>query len=266
MNKTLFKATLRSNWLVGLFIILLLIMYTSIAITMFDPNSADVMENMLKLMPEGLAKAFGFDSFGTELTGYLSNYLYGFIYIMFPVIYAVIVANKLIAKHVDRGSMVYLLNTPNSRVKIATTQAIYLVSSIAVIFIINVAIALIISESMFKGSLNISKYLALNWITYLVILVVSSISFFFSCLFNETKHSLAFGAGIPLMFLVIKMLSELNADLEWFRYLTIYSFIDINEILSSGGYIVFSSLVLMALGAVFYVSGILIFNRKSLSI
>ncbi|MBS4539363.1 ABC transporter permease subunit [Clostridium sp. D2Q-11] len=266
MNKTLFKATLRANWLIGLFITLMLIMYTSIAITMFDPESADMVEGMLKMIPKGMIKAFGFSNLGTELTGYISSYLYGFIYIIFPVIYSVIVANKLIAKHVDSGSMAYLLTTPNSRIKIAITQAIYLASSIAIIFIINIVIGIILSESMFSGLLKIDKYLSLNLITYLVILAVSSIGFFFSCLFNETKYSLAFGGGVPLIFLVIKMLSELNTDLEWMRYMTLYSFINIDKILESSGYVILSSSIILVISLIFYILGIIIFNRKSLSI
>ncbi len=266
MNKTLYKANARANWGILLFISLMMLMYMSVAITMFNPENADTIEGMLKMLPEGMIKAFGFQNLGTDLTGYLANYLYGFIFITFPVIYTAIVSNKLIAKHVDSGSMAYLLTTPNTRIKIASTQAFYLISNIAVIFIFNVIIGIILCEAMFKGLLNINKFLALNWITFLVIIVVSGIGFFFSCFFNDTKNSLAFGGGIPILFLVIKMLTGISDSLDWIRYLTIYSFINIDKILTNNTYVISSSLILIGISVILYYASIIIFNRKSLSI
>lgn len=266
MNKTLYKANVRANWGILLFITLMLLMYVSVSITMFDPDSSEAMEGMLKLMPEGMIKALGFDNLGTDLTRYLSNYLYGFIFITFPVIYTVIVSNKLIAKHVDSGSMAYLLTTPNSRVRIASTQAVFLISSIVAIFVFNVSIGIIFCESLFKGLLDINRFIALNWITFLVILAVSGIGFFFSCFFNDTRNSLAFGGGIPILFLVIKMLTGISENLAWLKYLTMYSFINIDEILTNNTYVLVSSIILIGISTVLYYAAIAIFNRKSLAI
>lgn len=266
MNKTLFKATFKANWGIGLFFTLFILMYVSISITMFDPNSADTIEGMLKMVPEGMLKAFGFDKLGTDLTGYLSNYLYGFIFLVFPMIYTVIVAYKLIAKHVDNGSMAYLLASPNTRIKIATTQAIYLVSSIAVVFIINVGIGIIISESMFSGQLDIGKFLALNLVTYLATVVVSGFAFFFSCLFNEAKNALAFSGGISFLFIAVRMLTGISEDIAWLKYFSIYSFVNIEEILSNSTYVIVSSLILLGISGVLYLAAIRVFDRRSLSV
>lgn len=266
MNKTLFKATLKSNWTIGLFITLILLMYMTISISMFDPNNVETIEGMLKMMPEGMIKAFGFDNLGTDLTGYLSNYLYGFIFLIFPTIYCSIVANKLIAKHVDSGSMSYLLTTPNTRVNIATTQAVYLISSITVIFIINVGVAIVMSGSMFSGHLDIGKFLALNLVTYLATVAVGGIGFLSSCIFNETRYSVAFGAGVPVVFVVVKMLTGISETLSWLKYFSIYSFINIDEILSNNTYVIVSSLILLGICVALYYAAITIFNRKSLAI
>lgn len=266
MNKTLLKATLKANWTIGLFIILILLIYMIFSIMMFDPANTDTIEGMLKIMPEGMIKAFGFQNLGTDLTGYLANYHYGFIFLIFPMLYSAIVANRLIAKHVDNGSMSYLLTTPNTRVQIATTQAIYLLSSIAVIFIVVIGIAITMSELMFSGLLNINKFIALNLVTFLTTVVVSGIGFFFSCLFNETRNSLAFGAGIPLVFIIIRMLTAISEKIAWLKNFSIYSFINIEEIFSNNAYVINSSIILSVLGVGFYVTAIILFNRRSLSI
>ena len=266
MSKPLYLATLKANWIIGLFVTLMILIYVTTSISMFNPESFEAFAAMLELLPEGLLRAFGFDNLGTDLTAYLGGYLYGFIFIVFPLVYTVIVANKLIAKHVDSGSMAYLLTTPNTRMRVAATQAVYLLTSTAVIFLFNIAMSILMSEALFKGLLDIPKFLAINWITFLVVAAVGGIGFFFSCLFSDVKHSLAFGGGIPIVFFLIKMLSEISTDLEWLRYFTIYSFVNSDEILASNAYTVLSSVILLMVGGALYSAAIVVFNRKSLAI
>ncbi|MBC8452389.1 MAG: hypothetical protein H8D65_00870, partial [Spirochaetes bacterium] len=126
MNKTLFAADLRAHWVLFFFIQFVLLLYGTISVYMFDPESVDALVNMLQVLPENMVKAMGFDNLGTDLTQYIASYLYGFIMIIFPIIYIAVLSNNLVAKHVEWGSIVYLLTTPNSRVRIAMTQALYL--------------------------------------------------------------------------------------------------------------------------------------------
>ena len=266
MNKALFVAHLQANWGVWLFVTLVLLIYVSTSVTMYDPTSIEKMEDMFKLLPEGMLKAFGFDNLGSDLTGYLGHYLYGFIIVIFPIIYIVLTSNKLIAKHVDSGSMAYLLTTPNSRAKIAANQAFYLLISLAALFMVDVGILIALSVSMFPGMLDVGKFLVLNLVTYLVLAVVCGVSFLFSCLFNDTRNSLAFGGGIPVAFFVIKMVSEISSDLDWLKYLTLYRIINIDRILVDGTYAVVSRLILIGAAAVLFLAAIRIFDRKSLAI
>lgn len=266
MNKTLYKASFKSNRILMLIISLVLLMYTSIIISMFDPDSSNAMAEMLEMMPKGFGTAFGFDTLATDLTSHIGTYLYGFIFIMFPMIYTIIVANNLIAKHVDKGSMAYILSTPNTRINIALTQAIFLLSTLTIIFIFETAMGIIISQAMFKGLLDVNKFILLNLVTLSVFFAVSGIGFMFSCVFNESRYSIAFVTGIPIAFLVIKMLSGVNADLQWLKYLTIYSFIDINQIFTNSSFITIAIVSCLIIASIFYGIAVTIFNRRSLTI
>lgn len=266
MNKTLFKATLRENWIVLLAITLIIFMYGSISISMYDPESIEALVSMMEFMPEGMMKAMGFDDLGGNLTEYLGGYLYGFIFILFPLIFTVIVANKMIAKHVDGGSMAYLLTTPISRVRIATTQAMFLISGISIILVFNVVAIVLFAEAMVPGQLDISKFLGINLVTYLTLVAVAGIGFFASCISNETRTSFAIGGGVPILFFVIKLIGQISDDLSWLRYFTIYSFVDVDSVFESSSYATVTSLILLAISTVLYVGGITIFNKKSLAI
>lgn len=266
MNKSLFLSNIKGNWGILAFVVGMLLIYISTSVTMYDPDSIEKMESMFELLPEGMLKAFGFDNLGTDMTGYLAHYLYGFIVIVFSIIYIILASNRLVAKHVDSGSMAYLLTTPNTRVRIAGTQAIYLLTSLLTLFIVDFGILLLLSQSMFPGLLDVGRFLALNLVTYLVLAVVCGIAFFFSCLFSDTTKSLAFGGGIPVAFVVIKMVSEISTDLGWMRNFTLFSILDLDRILESTSYVVTCSLILVGVGAALFGSAIWIFNRKSLAI
>ncbi|SHH34171.1 ABC transporter permease subunit [Clostridium grantii] len=266
MNKTLFKSNIKFNWGIFAFISGMLLIYVTTSITMFDPDGAEAMMAMFEMLPEGMIKAFGFDGLGADLTSYLASYLYGFILLVFPMIYTIMVANKLVAKHVDSGSMAYLLATPNSRVEIILTQAIYLVTSTFVLIVFEISVLIIMAESLFPGLLRIKEFISLNLVTFLVIIVVGGISFLCSCIFNETKNSIAFGAGIPIIFFVLKMVSEISEKVEFLKYFSVYSIVNPEKIMNDGSYTTMVCLILVGVAVILYGSAIYIFNKKSLAI
>lgn len=266
MSGPLFRATLKSNWVIALGITLFIMIYVVTSISMFNPESAEFIESMLKVMPESFLKVFGFQNLGTDLTQYLSNYLYGFILLVFPFIYTSVVANRLMSKHMDHGSMAYILATPNNRNKVALTQAVYHIVSTAVIFFIITGAAILLSISMWPGLLKPGIFIVLNLVALSATFVSGGIAFLASCVFSDTRFSLAFGVGIPLFFVVCRMLHGLSDKVDWLKYLSVYTVIDIERILAGGPYALFASLTLLAVSAVLYAAGIAIFNKKSLVI
>lgn len=266
MNRTLFAADIRANWGAFAFFAGLLLIYISTSVAMYDPSSMAGMEAMLEMLPDGMLKAFGFDTLGTDMTSYLGHYLYGFIVIVFPVLYIVLMSNRLVARHVDSGSMAYLLTTPNTRARIALTQGAYLLTSLLALFVLDMGILVLLSVAMFPGLLDVGRFLLLNLVTYLTLATVSGVGFLFSCVFSDARYSVAFGGGIPMAFIAIKMVSEINTKLDWMRYLSVFSVLDIDRILTSSSYTVAVSLILAGATAVLYGLGVRIFDKKSLAI
>lgn len=263
MIKTLFLANMRKYWILIVCFFLILAMYSSIFVSIFEPDDAGSLAEMFDLFPEGLMKAFGFDSFGTTLLGSLDSFLYGFIMFTFPMIFSIVLAHGLVGKLADKGSMAYLLATPHKRIKIVATQAVFLIVSQIVVIAATAALIIAMSEGLFPGMLEMGKFIKLNVVTLLCILAVSGVSFLFSCLCNEAKFSLAFGAGIPIIFIVVTLLRSLSDSLDWMKYLSFYSFIDSAKIFAGGSYFAVACLVLTGIILVLYGSAAAIFNKKS---
>lgn len=264
MNLKLFKANLKSNWLLLLIFYIVMLMYFSIITSMYDPKDVQKMAAMLASLPPQLMKAVGFSTLSTNLTSFLGEMYYGFIAIMFPMIYCIILGNKLIARHVENGSMSYLLSTPNSRIKIAITQAAYIIASITILIILITISGIVVSASMFSGLLNIGSFILINVCLWFLFCAISSICFFFSCVFNESKNSLALGAGIPVLFFVIKVLANASDKYKWIKDLTILSLFNPTKIIAGDTSVIISCAVLLLISIVLYLSAIIIFDRKDL--
>ena len=263
MSVALFKSTLKKNWRILLIFFAVLTMYTTIMISMYDPDDMQAITSMLELFPEDLMKAMGFSQMVNDLTSYLASWLYGLLMFGFPMVYCIILSNKLVAKKVDNGSFAFYLSTPNSRVKIIATLGIYAIASVVVLFAALFAVGVIFSEIMHPGFLDIDMYLRLNITTMLVNIVVVMIGFFFSCFFNDSAFSTGFGAGIPITMLLLNMLGGTSDDLSMLKNMTIYGWYDPVELVGGSSAWQYNSIYLI-LSVVLFISALIVFRRKKL--
>jgi ABC-2 type transport system permease protein len=98
----------------------------------------------------------------------------------------------------------------------------------------------------------------------ILILAISSVSFFASTLFNRSGLALAIGGGIPFAFFLLTMVQQLMDDAPVIlKYLTITTLFDTDAILASGEF----GWGLVALGTiafVLYAASNVIFTKKDL--
>ncbi|MBS3949717.1 MAG: ABC transporter permease [Peptococcaceae bacterium] len=263
MSLVLFKNTMKRNWLMLVIFFGVLTMYMTVMMSMFNPEDMAGLMLMIEAFPEGLRAAMGFDQLPTDLTGYLASWLYGMLMIGFPMVYSIIVGNGLVAKMVDNGSFAYLLSTPVPRVKIIVTQGVYALGSILVLFTALFAVGVLYAEAMFPGALDSTAFFSLNVTTMLVNMVVMMIAFFFSCLFNETRYSLSFGAGIPIMFFMMNMLGGSTPNLRFLADASIFGFYNPMRLVA-GESVLTVNMLYIGIITVLLAAATLIFNKKRL--
>lgn len=263
ISTSLYKQGIKSTYKIQIIFMLVLSMYISIIIAMFDPSMGNALEEFTKSMPEIMA-LFGMDKMSTELTGFLSSYLYGFLMLIFPMVFTIIIANRLVARLVDKGSMAYLLASPISRKKVAATQAIALFTSQIVLFAFCAILGIIVSVAMFPGELAIKKFLLLNVGAFLLQFAIGGICFFASCISNETKQSLALGAGISTGFYLIHMLSNVGGSIENLKYTTIFSLYNPELLLEGDSFAYTMLLILFLIGLLLNILAIATFSKRDL--
>ena len=94
-------------------------------------------------------------------------------------------------------------------------------------------------------------------------LAVASIAFFASCFFNLSKHSVAFGTGIPVGFYLLQTLSGIDDSLSGLKYLSMNTLFDPSAIAGGGSYWI-QFLVLGAIAVTLFTLSIFKFKKKDL--
>lgn len=243
----------------------MLCLYTITIIYMYNPKLSEMLSGYQEVLPDMMA-AVGMTGIASNILEWMQIYLYGFIMMLFPLIFIIILVKKLLMEYIDNGSMANLLATPNSRGKIITTQVLSLVIWIVLLMVSVTVMGVISCEIMFPGELEIATYLKLNASTFLLMLALTGIAFLAACCVQEARHYYTVGAGLPILFFIIQMMSNMGAKLENFKYATIYTLLPAGKIVAGEGEIWKYNLALVGIILILYSIGIWQFCRRDLSL
>ena len=261
----LFKLGIKSVYKPLLIFMAVFLMYTSTIVSMFDPELGKALDEFSRTMPELMAM-FGMTNSGTTLISFMSTYLYGFIMLVFPFVFTIIVANNLVVRHVDRGSMAYLLAASQTRVKVILTQIMVYFTAITSLILFGTVIGIAMSEWMFPGDLDIGTFIMLNIGVLCLHFAIGGFCFFSSCISNETRYSLFISAGFIVVSYLLQMLANMGDKLENLKYVTFFTLFDAGGIIAGEGsaYIMMGVLVLS--GILLYIVALYVFNKRDLPI
>ena len=83
-----------------------------------------------------------------------------------------------------------------------------------------------------------------------------------SCIFNEYRLASLFGAGIPIVFIMIQMLSNMQGSMEGLKFATLLTLFDPQKLINGNneGYLMLGGLLVVMI--VCYGVGGIIFDRK----
>lgn len=264
MSFALLKKNISATWKYFVIICAVLALYMGVIIVMFNPEQPDLTEIIETMnLPKDLLHAFGMTQTSLTLNGFIGSYLYGLLFLALPLIYTVLVANRLVAAMVDRGSMANILSTKWTRRQVALTQAVSLILGVALMMAFITAFGILCGAFTHPGLLDIAGFVRLNAELFVLHVAIAGFAFLASCFFNESSNMLMIGAGVPVLMLLLRMLGDVGEDFHWLRNLSIFSLFDANGIIM-GAERIPQNLVLAGLAIVFFALGVAVFDRKDL--
>lgn len=265
INLTLYKREMKGSIRLIVIFAAVITLYVSIIISMYDAEQMALLDGIVESMPEIMA-AVGMKAGAASLLGFMISYLYGFILLIFPMVFCILRGNGLIAKYIERGSMVSLAAAPVKRRIIAFSQMTVLVSGILILVIYSTVLQIVCSEISAPGELEVTELFRLNVGLLCLHLFIGGICFLASCIFSDTRYSVGVGAGIPALMYLLQMLSNVGGRADTARYFTFFTLFDPDGIAIGDSGAVFGAAMLLAGSIVLYSLGIIVFSRKDLHI
>lgn len=260
MSWVLYQKEIKANYKIVLLFLLIISMYASMIIAMYDPQTNSSLELMAKSMPQVFA-AFGMMNVASTLLDFITNYLYGFILLVFPFVLSLILCHRLIGRYIDKGSMAYLLATPHRRQSIIMTQLLVLLTALVVV-VAYTTLFIFLCVYMMNGSENFltADFLRVNVGLLMLQCFLASFCYLSSILFNEARLSIGVASLLGTVFILIQMLSQISEQFEFLKYLTPMTLFD-PQGLSQGdmtsmigcGILLLSAVVLWTIGQVIFV-------------
>ncbi len=262
----MFKRELKVNFksfiiwtlvLIGIFAVVYLI-YPSI----MSNDNMEMLNEMLKVFPEEVLKAFNMDISGIDNAfGWLKSE--GFVFVLLITgIYSGILGSNILLKEGSEKTIEYLNSLPVTRNDIVLKKVLvglmYIVLMVLCVGVFNY-IGLSIS-----GDFDKKLYMLLS-----VTPIFSSIAIFGVCLFlssfaHKTKNTLGISLAIVFISYFLNIASEISDSVEFLKYVSFFALADIRNVIiniSINPLIVFISLLLTS---IFIFLTLVVYNRKDL--
>ena len=265
INGTLYRREMRGSVRLIVIFLAIMTMYVAIIMNMYQPKMMDMLKGFSSMMPQIMA-AVGMIAGANTLLGFMISYLYGFILLAFPMIFCMIRANGLVAKYVEKGSMVTLMCAPVKRRVIAVTQMAVMISGIVILIGYATVLELVIAKIKFPKEEMGLNLIRVNFALICLQLLIGSICFFASCVCSETKYSIGVGAEIPFLMFILQMLASSGDKAKNIKYLTFFTLFDAKGMASGDGSAWVCTLIMLVSSVVIFGGAIMTFCRKDLHI
>lgn len=257
----LLKQSLKSNfplWLILtigtmlIFIIINVAVGTKKILPNIDMNVVNVYvqdEKMSWLQILGLLDTMGFRlsqiqvMSQIDLNSVMNDLIFKIAGVLLPMIYVIIVGNKLLASQVNDGSMAYILSTPTARKKVVRTQWFFLTVSLCLMYLA-ISLGAYISGAIgnaITGLMPASTYALKTFLfclsSFCAIFCLMGVCFGASAFFNKSSKSIAVGGGACVIAFIFCILGLFSNDvfvavgvgvqeMGIFNYLSVFTLID----------------------------------------
>ena len=265
MNKVLYAYEMRRCRTIVLVFLAILTMYIAAFIWMFNPEMMKTLEQLYLFMPKVMA-AVGMKPSGATLLGYLITYLYGFILLVFPMLFTILRSKDLLAGKVEKKTMASLLASPVSRRTIVRTQILVLLTCWVLLVGYTTAVEILFCQLWYPGQLDIPALLAINASLLALYFFIGGICMLSSASVSDAGLAVGISGGFLAFSFVFQMLShmELPYVAGWVKYASFFTLFDPEGMLERNTFAWTGILILCLGGILLYILAEGVFVRRDL--
>jgi ABC-2 type transport system permease protein len=242
-------------------------LYVLMIVTIYPTLAPEDMNELLKKMPEEMMKVFGIEAGVQRLNDFIAVEYHNFMYLILLMVYSVVIPTRLVARHVDRGSMAFLLSTPLSRPRLVLTQVAFFITGLGLINLFTVLGGIAGDVWILdQPALDRSNYVELNLVCFLFFSVIGAYSFLFSCLFDDEKKVVSWSATVTILFYAMDFAGKLSEKLDWLRNWTLFSLYEPARLARGEEDILWTAVGLGFTAMVLFLLAAMVFRRRNLSL
>ena len=247
-------------WL-SILIIMFLVVYLIYPYIITD-ETMESMDELMKVFPPEVLKTFNMDMSSIS-TAYGWMKTEGFTFVLLVIgLYSSILGGNILLKEENDKTIEYLSSLPIKRNKIVTTKIItgiiYITSIVLLLTIFNY-IALSIS-----GDFEHKQFLLLSITPIFIALPFFSINLFLSTFLHKTKKTIGISLGMVFIFYIINILSELSSNVEYLKYISIYTLADTRNVISKVTINPTIAIISLIITTIFIIGTYIRYNKKEL--
>ena len=241
--------------LIGIFLMVYLV-YPSI----MNSDSANMIDEMIKIFPEEILKAFNMDISSMDSAfGWLKSE--GFIFVLLGIgCYSGILGANILLKEESDKTIEYLNTLPISRNNILISKVIVgLLYILLIVFIFGLFnyIALVLS-----GEFDIKQYLLMSITPVFSSVVIYFVCLYLSTFFRKQKSVLGIGLGIVFVSYIFNALSYISDSVEFLKYFSIFSLSDIRNVILDVSINPLMIILSGIISIIFFILTIIRYNKK----
>lgn len=225
-------------------------------------DSMDALNEMLKVFPEDLLRAFNMDISSIDSAfGWIKTE--GFVFVLLITgIYSGIMGSGILLKEESDKTIEYLNSLPVKRTQIVMNKVaagiIYIFLMIGGLGIFNYA-GLILS-----GDFDKKSYLLLSVTPIFSSIVIFSFCLLLSTFTHKTKNTIGISLGIVFASYFLNVISELSEETEVLKYVSVFTLADIRNVITDVAINPYLVMLSVALTGVFIVLTVVHYNKKEL--
>lgn len=223
LSKKILMANFKNNKIFILYMSIGIITMLSMMLGMYPLISEnDMMNDLLKTMPEELLKAFS--SFGqlNNLNDFLYMKYYNSVHLYILMGTVIVLIDKLLGKPLEDTSLVYFLNAKVSRKKFLLNQIIALNTATFIITFVSVVFGGVASTILFKNKFILIDFLKINIFLTVLFMLIGALNLALATFTKDGDKIIVYMSIFTIGGYFIDMVSKITDKLDNLKYLTVF--------------------------------------------
>lgn len=243
----------------------ILALYIVSVVYMYDPAITENLSLIMDTMPDMFA-AFGMSNAATTMTGFLLNYLYGFLFTWVPLLLIMMTVNRMVVRTIDRGSLSYALSSPVSRLRIAITFVMVTLTVLAATLALILVVQTTTAKALFPGELDYAELLRASIGLLCLWVFMAGLCFASACSFHDARTALWVGGSACLAMFLAEMVTQVGRGLEGLRGVNPVGLFDPYALAAASVDAAWHAAILAAVGLALFALGTAVFCRRDFNV